>query len=109
MRAPLARPVKLLGWTSLFTDAATEAIYPLLPVFVTRVLGGSAVSLGIIEGAADAVSSTLKIVAGRVSDRTGRRTAFLSWHSVPVSRCLLRARCKIRCSAGLQACLTWRT
>jgi MFS family permease len=77
MRAPLPRPVKLLGWTSLFTDAATEAIYPLLPVFVTRVLGGSAVSLGIIEGAADAVSSTLKIVAGRVSDRTGRRKPFV--------------------------------
>ena len=47
--------VKLLGWTSLFTDAATEAIYPLLPVFVTRVLGGGASSLGVIEGAADAI------------------------------------------------------
>jgi MFS family permease len=40
---------------------------------VTRSLGGSALSLGVIEGAADAVSSVLKIVAGRVSDRTGRR------------------------------------
>ncbi len=71
--APLPRPVKLLGWTSLFTDAATEAIYPLLPVFVTRVLGGTAVSLGVIEGAADAISSALKLVAGRISDRTGHR------------------------------------
>jgi MFS family permease len=75
--SPLPRPVKLLGWTSLFTDAATEAIYPLLPVFVTRVLGGSAVSLGIIEGAADAVSSVLKLVAGRASDLTGRRKVFV--------------------------------
>jgi MFS family permease len=69
--------VKLLGLTSLFTDAATEAIYPLLPLFVTRVLGGSAVSLGLIEGAADALSSVLKIVAGRVSDRTRRRKPFV--------------------------------
>jgi MFS family permease len=69
--------VKLLGWTSLFTDAATEAVYPLLPIFVTRVLGGSAASLGLIEGAADAVSSVLKIVAGRASDRAGRRKPFV--------------------------------
>jgi MFS family permease len=74
---PLPRSVKLLGLTSLFTDAATEAIYPLLPFFVTRVLGGTAVSLGIIEGAADAVSSLLKLVAGRVSDRTRRRKPFV--------------------------------
>lgn len=75
--SPLPRPVKLLGLTSLFTDAATEAIYPLLPLFVTRVLGGTAVSLGVIEGAADAVSSLLKLVAGRLSDRTRRRKPFV--------------------------------
>jgi MFS family permease len=73
MPASLPRSVKLLGWASLFTDAATEAIYPLLPIFVTRSLGGNALSLGVIEGAADAMSSVLKIVAGHVSDRTGRR------------------------------------
>ena len=77
MTPPLPRSVKLLGWTSLFTDAASEAIYPLLPIFVTRVLGGSAVSLGVIEGAADAMSSLLKIVAGRASDRIGRRKPFV--------------------------------
>lgn len=69
--------MRLLGWTSLFTDAASEAIYPLLPLFVTRVLGGSALSLGLIEGAADAMSSVLKIVAGRASDRIGRRKPFV--------------------------------
>ncbi|MDQ3441003.1 MAG: MFS transporter [Planctomycetota bacterium] len=77
MATPLPRSVKLLGWTSFLTDAASEAIYPLLPVFVTRVLGGSAVSLGIIEGAADAMSSILKIVAGRASDRSGQRRPFV--------------------------------
>jgi MFS family permease len=55
---------------SLATDAATEAIYPLLPFFLTRVLGAGAVSLGVIEGAAEATNSALKIVAGRMADRS---------------------------------------
>jgi MFS family permease len=58
---------------SLLTDAATEAVYPLLPVFITQVLGGPPVALGIVEGAADATSSILKVVAGRWSDRAGIR------------------------------------
>jgi MFS family permease len=58
---------------SLLTDAATEAVYPLLPVFITQVLGGPPVALGIIEGAADATSSALKVFAGRWSDRLGAR------------------------------------
>ena len=70
---PLPRPVRQLGWVSLLTDAATEAVYPLLPVFITQVLGGPPVALGIVEGAADATSSLLKIVAGRWSDRLGIR------------------------------------
>lgn len=72
-RTPLPRPVRLLGWVSLLTDAATEAVYPLLPVFITQILGGPPVALGIVEGAADATSSALKIVSGRWSDRLGRR------------------------------------
>jgi MFS family permease len=67
----LPRPVWLLGWVSLVTDMASEMIYPLLPVFLTRVLGASAMSLGIIEGVAEAANSVLKIAAGRLADRTG--------------------------------------
>jgi MFS family permease len=73
MGAPLPEPVRLLGWVSLLTDAATEAVYPLLPVFITQVLGGPPVALGIVEGAADATSSVLKVVSGRWSDRIGAR------------------------------------
>ena len=61
--------VWLLGWVSLATDAASEAIYPLLPFFLTQVLGAGAVSLGIVEGAAEAANSVLKILAGRWADR----------------------------------------
>jgi MFS family permease len=65
----LPKQVWLLGWVSLATDSATEAIYPLLPFFLTRVLGAGAVSLGIVEGAAEAVNSILKVVSGRIADR----------------------------------------
>jgi MFS family permease len=65
--------VWLLGGVSLLNDVASESIYPLLPFFLTSVLGGTAVSLGIIEGAAEAISSILKVIAGRLSDRWRRR------------------------------------
>lgn len=69
----IPRPVWLLGWSSLFTDAATEMIYPLLPVYLSRVLGAGALSLGIIEGVAEAINSLLKVVSGYASDRRTRR------------------------------------
>jgi MFS family permease len=65
--------VWLLGGVSLLNDVASEAIYPLLPFFLTMVLGATPVSLGIIEGAAEAVSSVLKVISGRLSDRWRRR------------------------------------
>jgi MFS family permease len=67
----LPRPVWMLGWVSFFTDTASEMIYPLLPLFLTRVLGAGAMSLGVIEGVAEAVNSILKVVSGRLSDRWG--------------------------------------
>ena len=70
--AGIPRPVWLLGWTSLFTDAATEMIYPLLPVYLSRVLGAGAASLGIIEGVAEGINSALRVASGWLSDR--RRT-----------------------------------
>ena len=59
----------LLGWVSLFTDMASEMVYPLLPLFLTQVLGAGAMSLGIIEGAAEAANSGLKILSGWMADR----------------------------------------
>src|SRR5215217_3180981 len=63
----------LLGWVSLLTDAASEAIYPLLPFFLTTVLGGGPVALGAIEGVAEGTNSVLRIVSGRLADRTRAR------------------------------------
>jgi MFS family permease len=57
---------------SFFTDSASEMIYPLLPLFLTRVLGAGAMSLGVVEGIAEAANSVLKIISGRLADKTGR-------------------------------------
>jgi MFS family permease len=63
--------VWLLGWVSFFTDTASEMVYPLLPLFLTRILGAGAMSLGVIEGVAEAANSVLKIASGWVTDRWG--------------------------------------
>ena len=73
----IPRPVWLLGWSSLFTDAATEMIYPVLPVYLARVLGAGAFSLGLIEGVAEAINSLLKVASGWASDRWTRRKAIV--------------------------------
>jgi len=70
MPSRLPRAVWLLGWVSLATDSASEAVYPLLPFFLTRLLGAGAISLGVIEGVAEAVNSALKIASGRIADRS---------------------------------------
>ena len=79
----LPRAVWLLGWVSLATDSATEAIYPLLPFFLTQVLGAGAVSLGVVEGAAEAVNSLLKVWSGRTADRRpAKRPLVLAGYSI---------------------------
>jgi MFS family permease len=69
-RIPIA--VIMLGIVSLFTDAASEMIYPLVPVFVSA-LGSGAILLGVIEGVAETTASMLKLVSGIISDKIGKR------------------------------------
>ena len=69
----LPRTVFALSLVSLLTDASSEIIYPLLPLFLTATLGASAGTLGIIEGAAETTASLLKLVSGWWSDRVRRR------------------------------------
>ena len=65
--------VVLLGVAALLNDAASELIYPLLPVFLTATLGATPAIIGIIEGAADGLASVLKYFSGAWSDRAKRR------------------------------------
>ena len=73
----ISRPVILLGLVSLFTDMASEMLYPVLPMYLTGVLGASMLQLGILEGVAEAIASLLKAFFGALSDRLGRRSPFV--------------------------------
>lgn len=69
----LGRNVVALGVVSLLTDAGTEMVTPLLPLFLTTVLGAGPAFLGLVEGAAESAASLLRLLAGWWSDRLGRR------------------------------------
>ncbi|MGH8643822.1 MAG: MFS transporter [Gammaproteobacteria bacterium] len=73
----LARGVVALGFVSLFMDTSSEMIHSLLPVFLVSVLGASALSVGVIEGIAEGATAAVKMFAGAVSDRSGRRKPLL--------------------------------
>ena len=70
---PLPRTVKLLGAVSFAQDTGSELLYPLLPTFLTVVLGAPVVAVGVAEGLADAVAAGMKLVAGRLAGASKRR------------------------------------
>jgi MFS family permease len=72
-RPRLGRNVIALGAVSFLTDVSSEMIYPLLPVFLTAVLGANASFIGAIEGAAETTAALLKLASGWWSDRVRRR------------------------------------
>jgi MFS family permease len=68
----IPQAVIMLGLVSLFTDAASEMIYPLVPVYIAA-LGSGAIILGIIEGVAETTASMIKLLSGILSDKIGKR------------------------------------
>lgn len=68
-----SRNVFVAGLVSLFMDISSEMIYPILPIFLTTVLGASKATVGIIEGIAESIASILKIFSGWLSDKMGKR------------------------------------
>jgi len=62
-----------LGLVSLFMDTSSELIHSLLPVFLVTVLGAGALSVGLIEGVAEAVAAVTKVFSGTLSDYLGKR------------------------------------
>ena len=73
----LPRNVFAISLVSLLNDASSEIIYPLLPVFLATTLGASARAIGMIEGLAESMASLLKLFAGYLSDRLGKRKSFV--------------------------------
>ncbi len=76
-RKSLTRNVVILGFVSLLNDGASEMIYPLLPVFLTAVLGAGPATLGTIEGIAETTASLLKLYSGYWSDRVKKRKGWI--------------------------------
>lgn len=73
----IPKQVIILGLVSLFTDIASEMLYPVTPIFLTAVLGSSMAVVGIIEGIAEVTAGLLKGYAGNLSDRIGKRSIFI--------------------------------
>lgn len=72
-RSRLPRAIWALGFVSLLMDVSSEMIHGLLPVFMFSVLGVSAFTIGLIEGAAEATALVVRVFSGALSDWWGRR------------------------------------
>ena len=77
MKSKIPRQVFILGMVSLFTDIASEMLYPVTPIFLTAVLGSSMAVVGIIEGIAEFIAGLLKGYFGKLSDNVGKRSIFI--------------------------------
>jgi MFS family permease len=69
----VARNIVVLGLVSLLTDASSEMVYPVLPLFLVNVLHAPVSAIGLIESLAEATASFVKVASGRLSDRIDRR------------------------------------
>jgi MFS family permease len=77
MEHKIPKQVIVVGLVSLFTDIASEMLYPVTPVFLTSVLGASMAVVGAVEGLAEITAALLKGYFGRLSDRLGKRSPFI--------------------------------
>ena len=74
----ITRTVWILSLVSLFTDMASEMLYPIMPLFLKQI-GYSAVFIGILEGVAEAVAGLSKSYFGKRSDASGKRLPFVQF------------------------------
>lgn len=65
--------VIFLGLVSFFTDLSSEMVYPLIPIYLTSVLGATPTLVGVIEGIAESIASLLKVFSGYISDKYNRK------------------------------------
>jgi sugar phosphate permease len=69
----LGRDVKLLAFTSLWADISSEMLFPMLPIFLTTVLGAPVSAVGVMEGAATGIQYGVQGPVGWLADRLGRK------------------------------------
>src|SRR5436189_4258189 len=72
----ITRTVWVLSLVSLFNDAATEMLYPIMPIYLKHI-GFSIILIGILEGIAEATAGLSKGYFGKLSDNTGKRIPFV--------------------------------
>jgi len=77
MKSKISKQVFIIGLVSLFTDIASEMLYPVTPIFLTTVLGSSMAVVGLIEGIAEITAGLLKGYFGNLSDKLGKRSIFV--------------------------------
>lgn len=112
----LGKNVFVTGLVSFFMDVSSEMIYPLVPLFLSNVLGANKSLIGLIEGIAESTASLLKVFSGWFSDKIGRRKGLMAagyaistfsrplmavaggWHQVLASRFIDRFGKGIRTS-----------
>lgn len=83
MKRPwLSRNLVILTLVSLTQDAASDLLYPLLPILLVGVIGAAPLALGLIEGCAEAAAGFAKLYAGKYSDRIGRKPFVISGYSL---------------------------
>ena len=81
-RVWLTRNLILLTIVSLAQDAASELLYPLLPILLTGVIGAAPLALGLIEGCAEAAAGFTKLISGTSSDHLGRKPFVISGYTL---------------------------
>jgi MFS family permease len=81
----------LLGLVSLFTDISTEMVYPVLPLYLSAVMGAGPAIIGIIEGIAESLASIIKLFSGIASDKYGhkKRLAVFGYASSTVNKIII--------------------
>jgi MFS family permease len=82
MKKWLSRNLIVLTLVSLTQDAASDLLYPLLPLLLTGVIGAAPLALGVIEGCAEAAAGFSKLYAGKFSDRFGRKPFVVSGYTL---------------------------
>lgn len=82
VRTWLSRNLIIITLISLAQDAASELIYPLLPILVAGAVGAAPLALGVIEGVAEFAAGFTKLYAGKFSDRFGRKPFVVSGYSL---------------------------
>ena len=78
----LTRNVRVLSAVSFLQDTASELLYPLLPIYLTAVLGAPSAVVGAIEGVAEGAASLTKLAAGPLGDRFARRPLIASGYGM---------------------------